>query len=192
MKKRTDTRQLLLDVTRDLMAERGYNALGIAEIVAAAGIPKGSFYYYFSSKDAFGQALLSEYFSDYLLTVGTLLNGDATAAERLEKYFRHWQSTQGTMVPHGRCLVVKLGAEVCDASEGMRKVIESGTREIINRIAACIQEGKQDGSISFQGPADVLASELYKLWIGASLMARIQGAPDTFICTLAMTKRLLG
>jgi TetR/AcrR family transcriptional repressor of nem operon len=45
-----ETRQHILDVAKALMTQKGYTAVGLAEVVAAAGVPKGSFYYYFKSK----------------------------------------------------------------------------------------------------------------------------------------------
>jgi len=62
------------------MTHRGYTRVGLAEVVAAAQVPKGSFYHYFKSKDEFGQAVLDQYFSDYLKVVGTLLEGPLPAA----------------------------------------------------------------------------------------------------------------
>lgn len=59
-----ETRQHILDVAKALMTQKGYTAVGLAEVVAAAGVPKGSFYYYFKSKEEFGQALLQEYFDE--------------------------------------------------------------------------------------------------------------------------------
>ena len=56
------------------MTDKGYTAVGLAEVVKAASVPKGSFYYYFKSKEEFGQALLQEYFSDYLIMVDAMLN----------------------------------------------------------------------------------------------------------------------
>ena len=50
-----DTRQHILDLTKSLMTTKGYTAVGLAEVVGAAGVPKGSFYYYFKSKEEFGQ-----------------------------------------------------------------------------------------------------------------------------------------
>jgi AcrR family transcriptional regulator len=55
-----ETRQHILDVAKALMTHKGYTAVGLAEVVAAAGVPKGSFYYYFKSKEEVFQALRDE------------------------------------------------------------------------------------------------------------------------------------
>ncbi|WP_409032349.1 TetR/AcrR family transcriptional regulator [Janthinobacterium sp. CG_23.3] len=112
----TETRQHILDVAKALMINKGYTAVGLAEVVAAADVRKGSFYYYFRSKEEFGQALLEQYFSDYLATVDSLLAAEGTAVQRLLAYFRYWADTQGSDLPDGKCLVVKMGSEVCDLS----------------------------------------------------------------------------
>ena len=61
-------RQHIIDVARAIITHKGYSAVGISEIVKAADIPKGSFYYYFPSKEAFAEALLEHYFSHYLFS----------------------------------------------------------------------------------------------------------------------------
>lgn len=63
----SDTRQGILDAGHRIMAAKGFSAVGLNEILTAASVPKGSFYNDFSSKDAFGEALLDDYFADYRL-----------------------------------------------------------------------------------------------------------------------------
>ncbi len=186
-----DTRQHILEVARTLMTGKGYTAVGLAEVVAAAGVPKGSFYYYFKSKEEFGQALLDEYFAAYLPQVDALLSGPGSPRERLMAYFQNWTDTQGVDLPVDKCLVVKLGPEVCDLSEDMRMVLRRGTDAIVSRIAQCIAEGQADGSISVTTPAAVLAASLYQLWLGASLLGKVgkQGTP--FETALIATQHLL-
>lgn len=168
-----DTRQHILEVAHTLMTAKGYTAVGLAEVVAAAGVPKGSFYYYFKSKEEFGQALLENYFSAYLVEVDALLSGPGTPVERLMAYFQSWSPPQGVDLPVNRCLVVKLGAEVCDLSEGMRLVLRQGTDTVIGRIAQCIAQGQAEGAIAATTPAPVLAASLYQLWLGASLLGKV-------------------
>lgn len=184
-------RQHILDVAKSLMTNKGYTAVGLAEVVAAAGVPKGSFYYYFRSKEEFGQALLDEYFTDYLVTVDTLLGADGTGKQRLWDYFRFWAQTQGTQVPHDKCLVVKLGPEVCDLSEDMRAVLLRGTDAIVARIAACIELGRADGSIAAAVAPQAMAESLYALWLGASLLAKLGKSTAPFDTAFATTQGLL-
>jgi len=186
-----DMRQHIIDVARSLMTNKGYTAVGLAEVLSTAGVPKGSFYYYFKSKEEFGQALLEEYFSEYLGRVDALMAKPGSGAERLLAYFNYWTETQGTDLPEGKCLVVKLGAEVCDLSEDMRAVLEVGTAKIIQRVTACVDLGVADGSIHPESDPATFAESLYQLWLGASLLVKVNRSTESFSKALIMTKRLL-
>jgi len=107
-----DMRQHIIDVARSLMTHKGYTAVGLTELLGAAGVPKGSFYHYFRSKEEFGQALLEEYFQEYIGRVDSLMAAEGSGAERLLGYLRYWAQTQAFDHADQKCLVVKLGAEV--------------------------------------------------------------------------------
>lgn len=169
----SETRQHILDVAKALMVRKGYTAVGLAEVVGAAGVPKGSFYYYFKSKDEFGQALLDAYFESYVASIDSVLSQPGSGRDRLLAYFERWITTQCSDAADGKCLVVKLGAEVSDLSDGMRQVMDRGTRIVIGRLGRCIEQGKADGSITAKAEDSVLAEALYQLWLGASLMAKL-------------------
>ena len=189
----TDVRQHILEVAHPLLLSRGFSAVGLAEILAAARVPKGSFYHYFGSKEAFGEAVLEAYFSDYLARMDTLLGGVGTAADRLIRYFRDWLDSQTGENAQSRCLVVKLGAEVCDLSENMRAALQSGTRRIIGRLADCIEAGdRADRSLSVTSDADALATTLYQSWLGASLLGKITLDRGPLDRAMADTRQLLG
>lgn len=186
-----DMRQHIIDVARSLMTQKGYTAVGLTELLAAAGVPKGSFYHYFRSKDEFGQALLSEYFQEYLTRVDQQLAGSGNGAERLLNYLLYWAETQAFDHTDQKCLVVKLGAEVCDLSETMRVVLEKGTALIVERITRCVEQGKEDGSIESSLDASILAEALYQMWLGASLLVKVNRTREPFDAALAMSRRLL-
>ena len=186
-----DMRQHIIDVAKSLMTVKGYTAVGLTEVLTTAGVPKGSFYHYFKSKEEFGQALLEEYFAEYLGRVDGLMNAQGNGAERLVGYFRYWAETQGADVPEEKCLVVKLGAEVCDFSEDMRNVLLVGTDQIIQRISGCIENGRADGSITSTMLTDELAQSLYQLWLGASLLAKVNKSTKPFETALNMTNRMI-
>jgi TetR/AcrR family transcriptional repressor of nem operon len=186
-----DMRQHIIDVARSLMTQRGYTAVGLTELLAAAGVPKGSFYHYFRSKDEFGQALLEEYFEEYLGRVDVQLASEGSGAERLLSYLSYWAETQAFDHTDQKCLVVKLGAEVCDLSENMRGVLEKGTALIIERLVRCVEQGKADGSIDASVDSAILAQALYQMWLGASLLVKVNRTREPFDAALEMSRRLL-
>ncbi|NLP60827.1 TetR/AcrR family transcriptional regulator [Paraburkholderia sacchari] len=187
-----ETRQHILDTAMPILLGKGFSAVGLNEILAAAGVPKGSFYHYFGSKEAFGEALLTSYFAEYAERLAVQLSSEAgTPATRLIGYFDAWRVMQCADGPDGKCLAVKLGAEVSDLSEPMRAVLRRGTDEIIARIAACIEEGRADGSLSGVSDAAVTAAALYQLWLGATLMEKIRRDRSPLDAAMTTTRQLL-
>lgn len=190
--KNAGTRQNILDAGYRIMAAKGFSAVGLNEILTAASVPKGSFYNYFSSKEAFGEALLDYYFEDYLAEMTALFaREDLTVPQRLMEYFRQWRDNQSFEDCQGKCLAVKLGAEVADLSEAMRKSLRRGTAAITQNIAAAIKAGVAEGSLKVTNDPDALAQSLYQLWLGASVMVKIMRDTQPFAAALSTTEKLL-
>lgn len=186
-----DVRQHILEVAHPLFLRKGFTAVGLAEILAAAQVPKGSFYHYFGSKEAFGEAVLEAYFTDYLARMDAQLAQPGPAAERLMAYFDEWLETQTSDDAESRCPVVKLGAEVCDLSESMRSALERGTRGVHQRLARCIEAGQADGSLPAALDARGTAVTLYQTWLGAGLLAKIARDRAPLDTAMAVTRQLL-
>ncbi|EJN07861.1 TetR/AcrR family transcriptional regulator [Herbaspirillum sp. YR522] len=187
-----DVRDKILSTGQRLMAAKGYSSVGLSEILATAGVPKGSFYHYFGSKDAFGEALLESYFADYLAELDrTLVQPGMTMAQRLLSYWQIWQDTQSFQDCQGKCLAVKLAAEVADLSEAMRLAIRRGTAGIVSRLARAIESGVAEGSLGIDGSAEGVANSLYQLWLGASVMVKIGRSTEPFETAMATTRQIL-
>lgn len=190
--KTTDIRENILATGQRIMAGKGFSAVGLNEILAAAGVPKGSFYHYFGSKDSFGEALLEHYFEHYLAELDeTLRQPNKTMAERLISYWQNWEENQSVSDCQGKCLAVKLGAEVADLSEAMRLALKRGTKGIIDRLAQAIEAGMADGSLSIKGSAHDNAESLYQLWLGASVMVKIGRTTHPFETAVKTTRQIL-
>lgn len=184
-----DTRQQILDTARPIIAGKGFAAVGLSEILAAAGVPKGSFYHWFRSKEEFGEALLDRHFEAYVAHVDAALHAAGmTAGERLLAYFAEWHRLQSGTDPGARCLVVKLSAEVCDLSEPMRASLERGTARLLALITECIASGQSDSEFSADVDAAETAQQLYQQWLGATLLARVQNRAEPLDRALAQTR----
>ena len=187
-----DVRDTILATGQRLMAGKGYSAVGLNEILAEAGVPKGSFYHYFGSKDAFGEALLKNYFEDYLAELDvTLAQPGMTMAQRLVSYFEIWQRTQSFFDCQGKCLAVKMAAEVADLSEAMRLAIQRGTAGIVSRLAQAVKAGVAEGSLTISGDPGQTAQSLYQLWLGASVMVKIERDMTPFATAMITTRQIL-
>lgn len=188
----TDTRSNILAAGQALIAQKGFCAVGLAEILKTAGVPKGSFYHYFGSKDDFGVSLLEAYFDAYHAEMDrAFARPGLTGAETLMLYFSNWQESQSANACQGRCLVVKLGAEVSDFSDPMRRALDAGTDGIVARLATVLHAGRQDGSLRLTEPEPLAAAALYQLWIGASVMAKIARRAEPFDVAMRTTRTLL-
>ena len=186
-----DTRQRIIDAAELIMSHKGFAAVGINEVLSSVGVPKGSFYHWFSSKDDFGRAVVESYFRHYLAAIDRIAEQPGSGAARLTSYWQSFYDMQIVDDCSGKCLVVKLGAEVSDFSESMRTALIRGTDEVIARIAAMISNGQDDGSVLVEGDAHAIAKELYSAWIGASVLAKIHRHPQPLDEAMGMTSKRL-
>lgn len=193
------TRGQILAKGYELLLQRGFTAVGIKDILEAAEVPKGSFYYYFPSKEVFGCELLEQYVENYLARMGTILDTEASdshAADspkaRLMRYWAAWiRDPETGCSAFEQCLVVKLSAEVSDISEDMRKILSLGVERITHKLASTISEGLADGSLPALDTPEVMAKTLYQLWLGAALVAKIESNKTALQQALKTTEKLL-
>jgi TetR/AcrR family transcriptional repressor of nem operon len=188
----TDTRDRILATGQRIMGGKGFSAVGLNEVLSAAGVPKGSFYHYFGSKEAFGEALLEDYFAAYLADMERIFRlPGLTKAQQLDAYFNAWRANQSFDDCQGKCLAVKLGAEVADLSASMRAALQRGTAGIVTRLAGALQAGATEGSLHLHDHPARVAQSLYQLWLGASIMVKIVRSTQPFDAALATTRQIV-
>ena len=167
-------RERLLDAGLETLHRRGFNGCGVQEITDNAGVPKGSFYNHFESKEALGAAVLERYWQQRACaTLRLLEEPDGRPRERLSRYFAALAANMAKHAYTGGCLIGNLGAELSDQSElvriGVAKVFAGWTEA----LESCIQEGQRQGEIRADCGAAVLASFLINAWEGALLRAKV-------------------
>ncbi len=190
--KHEQARRRILESARPLIGLRGFSAVGLSQILEAAGIPKGSFYHYFESKEHFGAALLELYNEQYLVKLEALIaQTGRTGFEKLSLYCQCWVDAQQDGCLNEKCLVVKLAAEVSDLSERMRLILAEGTTRIVDCLARIVEEGQKDGSITKALPARYLASAVYQTWLGATLLVKVTHQQAPFEEAFEATRHLV-
>ena len=170
---RESTKQRLLDVGRQVFLERGYKNSGIEIILQAAGIPKGSFYYYFDSKEDFGLQVLDRFAECYdILMDESLGHPDLTPAERFRRHFEVLLARFDSDHCRKGCLAGNLSQELADQSEAFRLKLEEIFQRWEDRYAECLWQAQNLGEISPVLPARGLAELWLNGWQGAMLRAK--------------------
>ncbi len=175
-----------------MLLGKGFTALGLTELLTAAGVPKGSFYHYFRSKEQFGQALLERYFTNYDARLASHFAAEpGRMRDRLLSYFAGWITQACQADSHGSCLAVKLAGEVCDLSEPMREALAVGMAQVCARLADAIARAAAEGSLATCADPAALADALYAMWLGAALRTKVMRDSSPLVRALADTEQRL-
>ncbi|HAT1608370.1 TetR/AcrR family transcriptional regulator [Raoultella planticola] len=187
-----DTREHILVTGEQLCMHRGFTGMGLSELLKIAEVPKGSFYHYFRSKEAYGVALLEHHYAGYIRRlVDHFAHGEGNYRDRLLAYYQHTLTQFCQQGIISGCLTVKLSAEVCDLSESMREEMNKGASQIITLLGEALEKGRQEGSLTFNGDAFTLSQVLYSLWLGANLQAKITRSSMPLESALAHARQII-
>ena len=120
------TREHLLEVGLRQLRATGYTATGVKEVLDLAQVPKGSFYHYFPSKEAFVGELFERYAKGEGERAQRLL-GDASVPplERLRAYFEELISVYGQPGEAAGCLIGAMSLEIADHIPKLRAQLQS-------------------------------------------------------------------
>lgn len=172
--------------------QHGFTGMGLSELLKTAGVPKGSFYHYFRSKELFGVVMLERYYEDYLERLtGHFEHGAGNYRDRFLAYYGDILKNACQHSHIQGCLTVKLSAEVCDLSEDMNAAMDKGVSKVIALLAQSLENGKKEKSLTFERDAQHTAQVLYSLWLGANLQAKISRSTAPLESALAHVETLI-
>jgi TetR/AcrR family transcriptional repressor of nem operon len=169
-----EVRHRLLAAGLDLVHARGFAASGVKDITDAASVPKGSFYAYFPSKEAFAGAILEHYWADIETRLLPILDADGSAPERIKQFFHALADEHEAGNFLLGCLVGNLSLELGGSSEPVR----AGLVRILDRwgaaVTACVRSGQSGtGDVRVDLDASDLAALLIEAWEGAALRGKV-------------------
>lgn len=158
------------------LTQKGLSATGLEEILSAAGVPKGSFYHYFPSKEAFGLELIAAYAAYFAAKLDRHFHNAALSPlARLQAFF---DDITAGMAHHGflrGCLVGNLGQEMATLAPVYRQHLQAVFADWQERTAACLEAARAAGEIPPGQDCARLAAFFWIGWEGAVLRARLDG-----------------
>lgn len=172
-------RQNLIRAGLEHFTEKGYSAVGIDEILKAAGVPKGCFYHHFNSKADFGLALVAAYNDYFVELLDQTFHQEARAPlDRLRDFAA--KAEEG-MARHGfkrGCLIGNLGQEMGALPDDFRAALTRTLEGWQARTGRVLRQAQSEGVIDPEQDAEILAETFWIGWEGAVLRAKLEQRPD--------------
>ncbi|HEY7978767.1 MAG TPA: TetR family transcriptional regulator C-terminal domain-containing protein [Rhizomicrobium sp.] len=185
---RVSNREKILTEGLKVVHAQGFANASVRDIVAAAGVPQGSFTNHFESKEAFGLEILDLYFANNRAVMEeTLLNDALDPLKRLRQWIDRNAARNECSGFRNGCLIGNFTAEAAAHSEAMRKRLIAIIAEIHAAIATCLKAAVKAGELPKGFDCSGTAEFIFTGLQGATLMAKAEGnaAPiDRFKKTL--------
>ncbi|MEN8196272.1 MAG: TetR family transcriptional regulator C-terminal domain-containing protein [Pseudomonadota bacterium] len=172
--KDSSTRDNIVQTGARIIMAKGYNHAGLQEVLKEAGVPKGSFYHFFRSKEEFGLAVVESYINDFAgFMEAHLGNREIAPLARLRGFFEGVTAMFEADGCWGGCMVGNLGQELADQNEVFRKRMVEALVGWRRDFATCLTEAREQGELpDHLDPAD-LADFMLDSWEGAVLRMKV-------------------
>jgi TetR/AcrR family transcriptional repressor of nem operon len=168
-----NVRDEILAAGVDTLHRQGFNATSVQDITDAAGVPKGSFYNHFESKEALGAEVVQRFMENRRARLAILRDGGMAPLTRLRKYFEGLNQVLAKSNYSYGCLLGNFGAELSDQSPLIRERLAKAFEEWSKLIANVIAESQAAGDMSKNFSPKTLAGFFLNGWEGALLRARV-------------------
>ncbi|WP_194907096.1 TetR/AcrR family transcriptional regulator [Catenulispora rubra] len=175
---RQSLRAQIVDAAAERFHTHGYNAAGVKDITDAAGVPKGSFYNHFESKEALAVTILDLYGQTRRLE--DLADESVAPLTRLRSHFEFLRAEQEGFEYSRGCLLGNFGAEISDHSEVLRRQVQQGFTCWRDALAGALADAVRLGEVDQSLDPQTTALFVMTAWEGALLAARTSRSGASF------------
>jgi TetR/AcrR family transcriptional regulator, transcriptional repressor for nem operon len=191
----SDAKERILSAAQSLIGMRGYSALGVAEICKVADVPKGSFYYFFESKEALTLSVIDEHWAAQERAWTRVLTSDAAPLQRLRQLFEETEAGQragqqscGTI---SGCLFGNLTLEMSNHTEVIRRRLQEIFDAQVSMVDSVITEALLRDEVTVTDTREAARSVVAQLE-GQVLFAKLYNSTDRLGPLWANCLALLG
>jgi TetR/AcrR family transcriptional repressor of nem operon len=187
-----NVREQIINAGLATLVSKGFNATSVQDITEAAGVPKGSFYNHFASKEVLGAEVVRLYAANSAVFASPLSDDSLGPRQKIEQHFRLTVEANVASQFACGCLLGNFSTELSAQSEMIRQEVETAFVAWSERLAPLIAQAQQQGEVSTDLPAAELADAIVNTWQGAvarSKAAQNRAPLDLFMKVL-MTRLL--
>lgn len=165
------TRDKIFTAAQDRFHALGYSACGVQQIVDAAGVPKGSFYNYFKTKEGLALEVLETYVASSKREI--LSNAALSPLTRIREHFGFFISRYERDGFDKGCLIGNLSAESSEEVPLLREALKASLSTWADLLTGVILEGQSIGEIKPGLDAGAMARFLINSWEGTVLRMKV-------------------
>jgi TetR/AcrR family transcriptional regulator, transcriptional repressor for nem operon len=173
----SSTASRALDAAERLVQVRGFNGFSYADIAAELQITKASLHYHFATKADLGEALINRYSARFLEALVEVDAHGAAAPAKLAAYAKLYADV---LSEHRMCLCGMLAAEYPTLPLPMQAAVVGFFDHNEDWLEAVLEQGEDEGSLAFSGPARDTARMIVSGLEGAMLVSRPYGDTARF------------
>jgi TetR/AcrR family transcriptional repressor of nem operon len=173
----SSTASRVLDTAERLVQVRGFNGFSYADIAAELQITKASLHYHFATKADLGEALINRYSARFFEALAEVDAAGAAAPAKLAAYAKLYADV---LSEQKMCLCGMLAAEYPTLPQPMQAAVVVFFDHNEDWLAAVLEQGRQEGSLAFTGPAPGTARMIVSGLEGAMLVTRPYGDAARF------------
>ena len=176
-----EVRRRLLESGLTLIGKQGFAGSGVADITTAAGVPKGSFYQYFDSKQSYAIELLDDYWSAVEEKHTKVLLDDRYAPlDRIARHFHSIGQDHKQQKYVLGCLIGNLGVELAGAGEDAQTKLRQIVKRWATLLSDCLKQAQAAGDLDRKADVEELAAALIESWEGAVMRSKIERSGAAF------------
>jgi TetR/AcrR family transcriptional repressor of nem operon len=182
------TRERVIEEAAALIREKGFRSTSIGDVLERAGVQKGSFYYYFPSKEDLGHAVLARWTAELRSRLLDFLRDGSHGVDPLDRIaaaldgFVRDQDATGC---RGGCPFGNLAIELADVDEGFRVPLSQAFRELAATFADLLREAREAGALRPEADPDRLGVFLVAAIEGGILLAKVHRDCEPLRASLA-------
>ena len=170
---RPNTKEQLIVAGLNALLEKGFNGVGVQEITEQAGVPKGSFYNHFESKEALGAEIVERYGLNSTRRA-ILLDKTVPPLQRLRTHFETLNASFIKSKFERGCLLGNFSAELANQSPVIRESLVTLFERWTKDLEVAIADAQSEGTVSSDRDAGDIAAFLLDAYEGTLLRARVQ------------------
>ena len=174
-KLQNEKRSSLIKIGTAIFTQKGFSITSLDEIVEIAEVPKGSFYYYFKSKDDYALEVIKNYGTYFSNKLQRILSDEKTPPiHRLKNFTKEAEEGVKRYDFKRGCLIGNLGQEMASLEERFRVELLSVISDWRNQVMHCIDLAKAAGEIKTKVNSSELSNFFWCAWEGAVLCAKLE------------------